>query len=542
MKTLSRVTATVCLMALALVSPPALSAQVDNSTQTRVSPWPIRSTFPGRCQFGDTITLSTGSPGSNIYQCGNSNDWNLVAGGGTGSPGGTNGQWQFNTSGVFGGFTPQVNGTGITTPSTLNFLNSNAFNGLTLNFTNSSGGNVQLGASGTLNNAGLTNSATTVNGQTCALGGTCTVAAGGSAPGTCALTLTSNTVAAVNLATCNGGNPGTAMSLALSANVTTWNAPTNAQDGQEYPLYITSTGNFTITAWPSSFNDMPCLAPGNTVVNKVPLFYLGSTAKFYQLSSASNSAGYFCMPTSSGPPLPPPSGINYGWMNNASSPNTLNVEDSSGNVTQTWTQRNWTLLHSTPTGTAAPGAGTTASMTVTSTTGPVATFCVWTSNGNAASAPASSPAGSTTWTLDFTVGTQAGAPDITCAHTTNLTAGTTTVQMTVPNATAAAAMFWEAQGATGLTPTFDAFATAGNAASASQTAPTPAVTGSFDLVVTPITCAGNINSAGVPYTLTSSGSASKQAGTAVNQISYVPAVFAIASSAVCNIGVEAFKQ
>lgn len=69
----------------------------------------------------------------------------------------------------------QTNGTPLSSAATLNFINSAATNGITLTFSNPSSGNVQLGITGTLNNAGLTNSSTTVNGQTCTLGSTCTV-------------------------------------------------------------------------------------------------------------------------------------------------------------------------------------------------------------------------------------------------------------------------------------------------------------------------------------------------------------------------------
>jgi hypothetical protein len=102
-------------------------------------------------------------------------------------PGGSSGQIQYNNNGAFGGFTPTVNGTGVSTPSALNFLNSSSINGLQFTFSNPTGGNVQLGATGTLNNAGLTNSsfATSVpswlTGTTpVALGGTFTL---GSATG-----------------------------------------------------------------------------------------------------------------------------------------------------------------------------------------------------------------------------------------------------------------------------------------------------------------------------------------------------------------------
>ncbi|HKT10214.1 MAG TPA: hypothetical protein VJW77_00170, partial [Terriglobia bacterium] len=69
-----------------------------------------------------------------------------------------------------GGSQHQVNGTNVTANTPINFENSLATNGLTLNLSNPSAGNIQLGLSGTLNNAGLTNSSTTLNGQTVALG------------------------------------------------------------------------------------------------------------------------------------------------------------------------------------------------------------------------------------------------------------------------------------------------------------------------------------------------------------------------------------
>jgi len=65
----------------------------------------------------------------------------------------------------------------------LNLVNAPNFNGLGVNFSNTSGGVVTLVFSGTLNNAGLTNPAMTVNGVTCTLGASCTVSGGGGTPG-----------------------------------------------------------------------------------------------------------------------------------------------------------------------------------------------------------------------------------------------------------------------------------------------------------------------------------------------------------------------
>lgn len=120
---------------------------------------------------------------------------NLTIGGActgcTGTPGVTsidtlNGAFTFGGPGVShtgnaytfsgsGGAAFDVNGTALTSSSTVNFLNSAATNGLTLTFNNPSAGNVQLGLSGTLNNSGLTNSSTSVNGQSCSLGGSCAI-------------------------------------------------------------------------------------------------------------------------------------------------------------------------------------------------------------------------------------------------------------------------------------------------------------------------------------------------------------------------------
>lgn len=53
----------------------------------------------------------------------------------------------------------QVNGVSLVSSATINFQNASApFNGITFNFSNPSLGNIQVGATGTLNNSGLTNS------------------------------------------------------------------------------------------------------------------------------------------------------------------------------------------------------------------------------------------------------------------------------------------------------------------------------------------------------------------------------------------------
>jgi hypothetical protein len=96
---------------------------------------------------------------------------------------------------IASGLTTQTNSVNNISQSTLNLINSVAFNGLTFTFTNTGTGTVQAGFTGTLGNSGLTNSATTVNNQTCTLGSTCTVPpvviiANASSTGTAANTLT----------------------------------------------------------------------------------------------------------------------------------------------------------------------------------------------------------------------------------------------------------------------------------------------------------------------------------------------------------------
>lgn len=106
----------------------------------------------------------------------------------------------------------QVNTVALSSATTVNFLNSAATNGQTFTFTNTSAGNIQLGVTGTLNNAGLTNSATTVNGQTCTLGSPCTIP---------------EQVNTVNLTSTAGFNLITSTTNAVGLTVTPTNSATN---------------------------------------------------------------------------------------------------------------------------------------------------------------------------------------------------------------------------------------------------------------------------------------------------------------------------
>lgn len=88
----------------------------------------------------------------------------------------TNHAWPPACAGGGGGSGPavQTNGTLNSNQTLLNFVNPSTFNGLTLAFSNPSGGIETLLLSGTLNNSGLTNPSLTWNGTTCTLGASCT--------------------------------------------------------------------------------------------------------------------------------------------------------------------------------------------------------------------------------------------------------------------------------------------------------------------------------------------------------------------------------
>ena len=138
------------------------------------------------------LTVTAGLVSSTGSSCGSGGG----GGGGVTSINGSTGAFTFNGAGVScsgttcaftgGGSstTFQVNGTGLSSSSTINFENSSVLNGLTVTFSNPSAGNVQLGLSGTLGNAGLTNSGVTI-GASAPLGGGGAVSLGSSLTLTC---------------------------------------------------------------------------------------------------------------------------------------------------------------------------------------------------------------------------------------------------------------------------------------------------------------------------------------------------------------------
>lgn len=129
------------------------STFVDSSIAKTASP-----TFTGTVTT-PALTIS-GITGS--IQCLQISATGVISGSGAGCGGGAGSAFQVNT-------------VALSSATTVNFLNSAATNGLTLTFTNTSLGNIQLGFTGTLSNAGLANSLTTVNSQSCTLGSTCTI-------------------------------------------------------------------------------------------------------------------------------------------------------------------------------------------------------------------------------------------------------------------------------------------------------------------------------------------------------------------------------
>ena len=120
----------------------------------------------------------------------------------------------------------QVNGTGLSSSSTVNFLNSSATDGLTLTFTNTSAGNVKLGFTGTLTNAGLANSAIILNGTSNQITSPGSTSLGGTA-----------TFALANPLTFPGKWTGAASgSSAATANIPTGTAPSAPTSGDLWNL------------------------------------------------------------------------------------------------------------------------------------------------------------------------------------------------------------------------------------------------------------------------------------------------------------------
>lgn len=77
------------LLPLLLLSLPLFAQQtIDYSNALSVIPWTVRSTLPGVCTYGQRLTLTTGTIGSNNYVCGLTNNWVVDGGSSSGGTGG----------------------------------------------------------------------------------------------------------------------------------------------------------------------------------------------------------------------------------------------------------------------------------------------------------------------------------------------------------------------------------------------------------------------------------------------------------------------
>lgn len=165
-----------------------------------------------------------------------------------------------------GGATFKVNNVNTSNQTTINYQNSNAFNGLTFTVSNPSAGNVKLGASGTLDNAGLTNSAITFN-TTSPLGGGASVSLGGSVTVTCTTCLTTATSAAGDVTGTFGAlTVGKINNISLAGlatgllkNTTSTGVPSIAISSDVYALWSGTCNSSTFLR-----GDGACAAPSGT--------------------------------------------------------------------------------------------------------------------------------------------------------------------------------------------------------------------------------------------------------------------------------------
>lgn len=80
-----------------------IASAFDISGKTSTKPVKTGTTAPATCSVGELFFDTDATAGQNIYACTATNTWTLQSGGGAGTPGGSNGEIQFNDSGAFGG-------------------------------------------------------------------------------------------------------------------------------------------------------------------------------------------------------------------------------------------------------------------------------------------------------------------------------------------------------------------------------------------------------------------------------------------------------
>ena len=187
-----------------------------------------------------------------------------------------------------GGSTIEVNGAGLISSATANFINSAATDGLTLTFTNPSAGNIQLGFTGTLTNAGLTNSAITIGGTSVSLGGSTSSfpspgAIGGTTPSTGAFT----TLSATTSVTDGGLTPGDCVQASTGGLLVTTGAACGTGGGSgptvqtggvnnisQVLLNFTNTGSIGFTNPSGGVESAALISPGASEL----LWFNGSNA------------------------------------------------------------------------------------------------------------------------------------------------------------------------------------------------------------------------------------------------------------------------
>jgi hypothetical protein len=276
----------------------------------------IRYQSDGNQQYTETWTVPSSSSPLKVAQVRTGAGVTSGGGGGGGTPGGSAGQIQYNSAGVFEGFTPSVNGAGLTTPAALNFMNSQPFNGLTLSFANPSGGGVQLGASGTLNNSGLTNSSMTFSlpawltgGGSVALGGTLAIGTATQSansvfagpPSGSSAAPTFRSLLGTDLPLPTASSLGGVQSIASTANNWISSIDTNGAPHQSQPAFSNLSGSAACGQLPSLTGDTTSSAGScGTTTGKVNgVSYPSSpAANTVPVVTATNTVTYEAVPNS----------------------------------------------------------------------------------------------------------------------------------------------------------------------------------------------------------------------------------------------------
>lgn len=110
------------------------SIPVMTFSSSFIIPTYIGTSLPATCVTGQEFFKTDVAAGSNKYLCTSANTWTPITGGGGGTPGGSNGQIQYNNAGAFGGAaqaywdaTNNRLGLGTASPSATLSVGSNAF-------------------------------------------------------------------------------------------------------------------------------------------------------------------------------------------------------------------------------------------------------------------------------------------------------------------------------------------------------------------------------------------------------------------------------